>query len=113
MSSKLPNYYEILEVPESATEKEIKTAYRKLALKWHPDKNSENKTEAEEKFKLISSAYSVLSDKDKKKEYDFERKNGFKMGNGGGNGGFGFSGFRNDMDMNFANDIFKNFFGGR
>ena len=69
MSSK-KDFYEILGVKKDATKDEIKKAYRKLALKWHPDKNPENKKEAEEKFKEIAEAYSVLSDPDKKKEYD-------------------------------------------
>ena len=69
MSSK-KDFYEILGVKKDATKDEIRKAYKKLALKWHPDKNPENKKEAEEKFKEIAEAYSVLSDPDKKKEYD-------------------------------------------
>ena len=69
MSSK-KDFYEILGVKKDATKDEIRKAYKKLALKWHPDKNPENKKEAEEKFKEIAEAYSVLSDPDKRKEYD-------------------------------------------
>ena len=57
------DYYAILGIKKNATEAEIKKAYRKLALKWHPDKNPNNREEAEEKFKKINEAYSVLSDK--------------------------------------------------
>ena len=88
------DYYEILGIKKDATEAEIKKAYRKLALKWHPDKNPNNREEAEEKFKKINEAYSVLSDKNKRNQYD--------------HGGihFDFGGFN-------ANDIFKDFFGGK
>ncbi|MBV8081621.1 MAG: J domain-containing protein [Candidatus Eremiobacteraeota bacterium] len=64
------DYYEILGVPKTATAKEIKTAYRKLARKWHPDVNPTKKKEAEEKFKEIAEAYEVLNDPDKRKRYD-------------------------------------------
>lgn len=53
------DYYEILEVDKNATDDELKKAYRKLAMKWHPDKNPDNKNDAETKFKLISEAYEV------------------------------------------------------
>lgn len=66
------NYYEILGISKNASEDEIKKAYRKLAIKWHPDKNPTNKEESEEKFKIISEAYSVLSDKEQKIVYDAE-----------------------------------------
>lgn len=68
------DYYKVLDVPRTATTLEIKKAYRKLALKWHPDKNLERKDEAERKFKEISEAYEVLSDERKKKRYDLHGK---------------------------------------
>ena len=91
-TSSKDNYYKILGVDKNATEADIKKAYRKLALKWHPDKNPNNKEEAEKKFKEINEAYSVLSDKNKRNQYD----------HGGMN--FDFRGFNPE-------DIFKEFFG--
>ena len=70
MSSNKKDYYEVLSVSKNATDDEIRKAYKKLAIKWHPDKNPDNKEQAEEKFKEISEAYSVLSDPKKKREYD-------------------------------------------
>ena len=67
------DYYEMLGIAKSASKDEIKSAYRKLALKYHPDKNPGNK-EAEEKFKEINEAYEILSDDSKKQQYD---KNNF------------------------------------
>lgn len=64
------NYYEILGVPKNAAEKDIKSAYRKLARKWHPDANPGNQKAAEEKFKEIQEAYEVLGDSEKRKKYD-------------------------------------------
>ncbi len=66
----MKNYYEILEINKSASKDEIKSAYKKLALKYHPDKNITNKEEAEKKFKEVSEAYEVLSDNQKKNNYD-------------------------------------------
>lgn len=64
------DYYQVLGVDKKATADDIKKAYRKLALKWHPDKNPNNKAAAEEKFKKISEAYAVLSDAEKRQQYD-------------------------------------------
>ncbi len=70
------DYYKTLGVPKGASREEIKKAYRKLALKYHPDKNAGDKT-AEEKFKKISEAYAVLSDKEKRQQYDTYGESGF------------------------------------
>lgn len=113
-------YYEVLGVPKSASEVDIKKAYRKLAIKWHPDKNPDNKKEAEEKFKEIGEAYAVLSDKSKRENYDrfgfaFEQQQQFNAQDfdfGGFDNfkGFGGGGFSNHFSFNDANDIFKHFF---
>ena len=95
MSSEKKDYYEVLGIKKDATEEQIRKAYKKLALRWHPDKNPDHKKEAEEKFKEINEAYSVLSDPKKRNEYD--------------NGGFSFGdfGFGEDFD---PMEIFKSFF---
>lgn len=97
------DYYDILGVSKSATPEEIKKAYRKTAIKYHPDKNPDNK-EAEDKFKEAAEAYEVLSNEQKRQQYDRFGHEGMR-----GGGGFGGSG---GMDMN---DIFSQFgdvFGG-
>jgi DnaJ-class molecular chaperone len=67
------DYYEVLEIGPTAKTSEIRAAYRRLALKWHPDKNPQNKEAANEKFQQISAAYEVLSDAGRRSEYDQER----------------------------------------
>lgn len=63
-------YYKILELPENCSQQDIKKNYKKMALKWHPDRNKENKDIAESKFKELSEAYEVLKDVDNRKKYD-------------------------------------------
>ena len=103
------DYYEVLGIGKNATDAEIKSAYRKLAKKYHPDLNPGNK-EAEEKFKEVNEAYEVLSDSDKKARYD---QFGFagvdpNYGAGAGGGAYGAGGF----DFGDLGDIFGSFFGG-
>ena len=102
------DYYEVLGIAKTASADEIKSAYRKLALKWHPDRwvngsDAEKKT-AEENFKEAAEAYSILSDPDKRAKYDQFGFAAEQMG-GGGAGGFDFGG----MDIN---DFLRNIFGG-
>jgi molecular chaperone DnaJ len=80
------DFYEVLGVSKNATEKEIKSAYLKLAVKYHPDKNPKNKAESEKKFKEIAEAYEVLSDKEKRKMYDQVGHDGYSRGGFGGGG---------------------------
>ncbi|GFR95087.1 DnaJ subfamily B member 6 [Elysia marginata] len=107
-------YYEVLGIEKSATEQEIKKAYRRLALKWHPDKNPDNKDEAKLKFQEISEAYDVLSDKKKRDVYDRYGKQGVHRGGHRGEEDFTFdpSGFGN-FHFNFRSpeEIFRDFFG--
>ena len=105
------DYYEVLGVSKSATDDELKKAYRKLAKKYHPDTNPGD-TEAEAKFKEASEAYAVLSDADKRRQYDQFGHAAFEQGGGGGYGGFGGFDF-NGADMgDIFGDIFGDFFGG-
>ena len=124
------DFYQILGVNKNATAQEIKAAYRKLALQWHPDKHSEDKKTAETKFKEINEAYQILSDPQKKATYDqfgsaafegggmgqgpFGQQGGYQQGpftytyygNGGNTAGFDFGGFNDPFE------IFEQFFGG-
>ena len=104
------DYYDVLGVANSATEKELKKAYRKLALKFHPDKNPDNKV-AEDKFKEAAEAYEVLTDSNKKARYDQHGHAGLE---GGGSSGGGFGGGGMNMDDIFSQfgDIFGSSFGG-
>lgn len=101
------DFYETLGVARSASEDDIKKAYRKLAMKYHPDRNPDNK-EAEDKFKEIQKAYAILSDKEKKAAYDQSGHAGVdpNMGAGGFGGGFGGA-----QGFDFS-DIFSQMFGG-
>jgi len=113
------DYYSVLGVPKTAAEKDIKSAYRKLARKWHPDANPNNPKEAEEKFKEISEAYEVLGDPEKRKKYDVlgpnwqqaaqqaEQQRRYRAGAGGEEFDFeteggGPSGFSDFFDMFFS-----------
>jgi molecular chaperone DnaJ len=98
------DFYDVLGVGKSASPDELKSAYRKLAVKYHPDKNPGDKV-AEDKFKEASEAYGILSDKEKKQNYDNFGHAAFE--NGGGRQGGGFGGFGG---ADFS-DIFEDFFG--
>lgn len=108
------DYYEVLGVAKTADEAEIKKAYRKLAMQFHPDKNPDNK-EAEEKFKEASEAYEILSDKDKRQIYDQYGHAGIDSQFGGG--GFSWDNFSHFEDISDLfgggfSSIFENLFGG-
>ena len=100
------DYYDILGVTKNSSPDEIKKAYRKLAMKYHPDRNQGDKT-AEAKFKEASEAYQVLSDPKKKSSYDQFGHSAFEGGQGGTAGGFDFGGFESGA----FSDIFDDFFG--
>ena len=98
------DYYEVLGVEKNATDEEIKKAYRKMAKKYHPDANPDNKQEAEAKFKEVNEAYETLSDSQKRQMYDQFGHNGPQGGFGGGNGYYsysssGFDGFGDFGDL--------------
>ncbi|KAL8054283.1 hypothetical protein ABFS82_05G129500 [Erythranthe guttata] len=101
------DYYDVLKVERSATEDDLKKAYRRLAMKWHPDKNPNNKIEAEAKFKQISEAYDVLSDPQKRQIYDQDGEEGLKDAPPPP----GSTGSQNGFNSRNAEDIFAEFFG--
>ncbi len=110
------DFYEILEVNKTASAEELKKAYRKQAIRFHPDKNPGDK-ESEEKFKEAAEAYEILSDPDKRQRYDQFGHAG--LGNGGGFGGYGGGMNMEDIFRHFGDifgggfdDGFSSFFGG-
>ncbi|KAJ4977353.1 hypothetical protein NE237_002459 [Protea cynaroides] len=117
------DYYKILQVDKNAKDEDLKKAYRKLAMKWHPDKNPNNKREAEAKFKQIAEAYEVLSDSQKRAIYDQYGEEGLKgqvppPGSAGAGGPGGATFFQTGDGPNVfrfnprnADDIFAEFFG--
>src|SRR5690606_4246459 len=105
------DYYEVLGLAKGASKDDIKKAYRKLAMQFHPDRNPDNK-EAEAKFKEASEAAEVLLNEDKRKRYDQFGHAGVD-GMGGGGGGFGGGGFQDFGDLgDIFGDIFGEFMGG-
>lgn len=100
----MQDHYSVLEISSDATEASIRQAYRKAALRWHPDKNLDNK-EAEERFKAVANAYEVLSDTDKRRRYDESRTTttDTKIDES----------FHGDNGIAVAFEVFERFFGGR
>ena len=109
MADNKRDYYEVLGVEKGVSEEDLKKAYRKLAMKYHPDRNPGDK-DAEAAFKEINEAYSVLSDADKRKKYDMYGHAAFDPTAGGGGFG-GFGGFEGGFGGFDFGDIFS-FFGG-
>lgn len=117
------DYYKLLQVDRNAKDDDLKKAYRKLAMKWHPDKNPNNKKEAEAKFKQISEAYDVLSDSNKRAVYDQYGEDGLKgqmppphdshASGSGGSRNFSPDDFPYQFNHRTPDDIFAEFFGDR
>ncbi|XP_067111228.1 dnaJ homolog subfamily B member 2 [Osmerus mordax] len=105
------DYYGVLGVTRSASPEDIKKAYRKQALRWHPDKNPDNKEEAERKFKELAEAYEVLSDKGKRDSYDNFGTNRPQTGSCGSPGPEDFQGFT--FTFRSPEEVFREFFGGQ
>src|SRR5947208_14863328 len=113
MATDKRDYYEVLGVERTAAAEEIKRAYRKLAVKFHPDKNPDD-PHAEEKFKELGEAYDVLMDPEKRAAYDRFGHAAFAQGGAGFGGGFHdpFDIFREVFGGGFGGGIFETFFGG-
>ncbi|MCK5824696.1 MAG: molecular chaperone DnaJ [Ichthyobacteriaceae bacterium] len=106
------DYYDVLGISKGASDSEIKKAYRKMAIKYHPDKNPDDK-DAEEKFKVAAEAYEILSDSNKKARYDQYGHSGMGGGAGGfGGGGFGGGGMNMEDIFSQFGDVFGGHFGG-
>ncbi|KAJ2781064.1 DnaJ sub B member 2, partial [Coemansia javaensis] len=123
-------YYELLGIERTAGADEIKKAYRRLSLQWHPDKNPDNLAEAEERFKQVAEAYSVLSEPETRAIYDKYGEDGLRRGfqppsagaaaagsssssSSAGGGGYGAYGPGGGFQFRSAHDIFRDFFGGQ
>ena len=111
MADNKRDYYEVLGVEKGASAEEIKKAYRKAAMKYHPDRNPGDK-DAEAKFKEAGEAYEILSDDDKRSRYDQFGFAGVDPNFGAGQGGYGGAGFGGFGDFGDLGDIFGSFFGG-
>ncbi|XP_006867899.1 PREDICTED: dnaJ homolog subfamily B member 2 isoform X2 [Chrysochloris asiatica] len=108
----MASYYEILDVPRSASPDDIKKAYRRKALQWHPDKNPDNKEFAERKFKEVAEAYEVLSDKHKREIYDRYGREGLTgAGTGPSRADTGGSGPGFTFTFRSPEEVFREFFG--
>lgn len=104
-------YYDVLGLKKPSNEDEIRKAYKKLALKHHPDKNPDDPKAAEERFKEVAEAYAVLSDPNKKPTYDQYGHAGLAPGGSSGGRGNDFGGFSGGFSFQAADEIFRNFFG--